>query len=278
MLGGFLNLKHTVESSVAHDIHLRDTDAFEQTLALLVLHEESGEALQHASISPAVPLEEHLPWAEDAAHAIRRDATMRQDMKEVAPELVLDEESHHRAHQAKESDGVQTSVYRHVADDVGSLVVLAHLIARRREEGKQNLVLRMLLADAFHQGSALLELAQRSRMKPHVLGMRVHLLLQYLESLTLASPHLAHLLIEKACYGDAEKDEIDYDIVNHRQNLLIWLYNFYWLFSRKIPCTEMLLPLQGALIASNITQGDALGLVRVGLSARFPRKRISPIS
>ncbi len=73
----------------------------------------------------------------------------------------------------------------------------------------------MLLADALHQRSALLKLAERRRMKPYIPGIRIHLLLQYLESLTLATPHLAHLLIEKAGNGNAPKHEINDDIINH---------------------------------------------------------------
>ena len=40
-------------------------------------------------------------------------------------------------------------------------------------------------------------------MEPHVLGRRVNLLLQDAEGLALATPHLPHLLVEKAVDGDA---------------------------------------------------------------------------
>ena len=43
--------------------HLRKplgySDAFKQSLAFLILNKETGKALQHTSITPAIPLEEH---------------------------------------------------------------------------------------------------------------------------------------------------------------------------------------------------------------------------
>ena len=73
----------------------------------------------------------------------------------------------------------------------------------------------MLLADALHQRATLLKLTERSGMKPNVLGIRIHLLFQQLESLSLALPHLAHLLAEQAGYCYAPKDEIDDNIIYH---------------------------------------------------------------
>ena len=177
MLSRLLNLEYTVETGIAYYIHILDSDAFQQSLAFLVLHKETGEALQYTSITPAIPLEKHLILAEDTAHTISRNIAMLQDMKEVRPEFVLDEESHHRAYQAKETNRIQASIHRHVADDISPLVVLAHLITRRRIEGEQNLILRIILADLLHQGTSLFKLTERSRMKPDILGIRIHLLL-----------------------------------------------------------------------------------------------------
>lgn len=128
MLSRLLNLEHTVETGIAYHIHSRDADTFEQSLTLLVLHEETGKTLQNICIASAIPLEEHLILTEDTAHAISRNVAMLQDMKEIRPELILDEESHHRTYQSKETDGVQPSIHRHITDDVSSLIVLAHLI------------------------------------------------------------------------------------------------------------------------------------------------------
>jgi hypothetical protein len=98
MLSRLLNLEHTVEAGIAYYIHILDTDAFEQSLALLVLHEETGKAFQNIRIASAIPLEEHLILTEDATHTIGRNIAMLQDMKEVRPEFILDEESHHRTY------------------------------------------------------------------------------------------------------------------------------------------------------------------------------------
>ena len=47
----------------------------------------------------------------------------------VVPELILDEERHAGTHQSQEASCVAGGIKRQIADDVGSLVVLAHLIA-----------------------------------------------------------------------------------------------------------------------------------------------------
>ena len=123
-----LNLEHTVETGISYHIHISDPDAFKQSLAFLILNKETGKALQHTSITPAIPLEEHLILTENTAHTIGRNIAMLQDVKEIRPELILDEESHHRTYKAEETDGIQTGIYWHITDDVCTLIVLAHLI------------------------------------------------------------------------------------------------------------------------------------------------------
>ena len=192
--GCLLNLEHAVEAGVAHHVDIGDADRGKQALRLLVLHEEAGEAGEHTAVAPSVPLEEDLLGAEDARHAVGGYAAVLEHMQEVVPELVLDEECHHGAHDAQELARIAYGVDGQIADDVGSLVVLAHLIARGREEGKQYLVLGVLAAHLFHQRAALFELAQRRSMKPDVAVGWVNLLTQYTERLLLSAPHLAHLV------------------------------------------------------------------------------------
>ena len=143
-LGLLHYLQHTVEAGVARDVYIGDTDAFQQFAAHLVLHEETGEAFQHTPILPTIPAEEHLARTEDAAHAVGGHTAMFQDMEVVVPELILDEERHAGTHQSQEAARVAGGIKRQIADDVGSLVVLAHLIARWREECQQNLILWVL--------------------------------------------------------------------------------------------------------------------------------------
>ena len=89
-----------------------------------------GETVQHPAILATIPFEEHLVWTEDARHRIDRHPTMFQDMQIIIPELILDEESHHRTDGTKEATGVGNRIQRQIADDIRSFVVLAHLIAR----------------------------------------------------------------------------------------------------------------------------------------------------
>ena len=86
--------------------------------------------------------------------------TVLQYVQVVIPELILDEKSHYWPHQPQESYGIDWRVDRQIADDVGTFVVLAHFIARRREKGEQNLVFGMLASQAFHDRPSLLELSE----------------------------------------------------------------------------------------------------------------------
>jgi hypothetical protein len=87
------------------------------------------EAVQYATILSAIPLEEHLVRTEDARYTINRHIPVLQDMQVVIPELILDEESHHRTYSPQETPGVGDGIQRQITDDIGSLVVLSHLIA-----------------------------------------------------------------------------------------------------------------------------------------------------
>ena len=129
LLGCLLDLQDTVEAGVAHHRHIGDADLRQQLLRYLVLHEEMGEAVEHTAILTAIPLEEHLIGTEDARHTIHGHPTVLEDMQVVVPELVLDEERHHRTDGTKETTGVGDGVERQVTDDIGPLVVLTHLIA-----------------------------------------------------------------------------------------------------------------------------------------------------
>ena len=168
-----------------------------------------GKAVEHTTILTSVPTEEDLVRTENAGHAIDGYAAVFQDMQVVIPELVLDEERHHGADITQEATGIGDGVQRQVADDVGAGIILAYLIARRREECQQDFVLRMILSQLFDQRTALFELSQRGSMEPHVLGVGVDLLLQDADGLPFATPHLAHLFIKQACNDDAQLVDIN---------------------------------------------------------------------
>ena len=110
LLGSGLDLQNTVEACVANNGNVRNANGCQQFLAHLVLHIETGKASQHMSILPAIPAEEDLSGTEDAADTIDGNATMFQDVEIVVPELVLDEESHHRTNGTQEAAGVGDGV------------------------------------------------------------------------------------------------------------------------------------------------------------------------
>ena len=146
---------------------------------------------------------------------------MLQDMQIIVPKLVLDEECHHRMDCTQETAGIRDGIEWQVGNDISTFIVLADLIAGRREESEQDLVFRMLLAQLLHQGPSLLELSQRGCMEPDVLGTGIHFLAQDLECLALASPHFPHLLVEAAIDSNSKKIQIYNQVVYHQPNTSI---------------------------------------------------------
>ena len=199
-----LNLQYTVEPGITDNVNIGDAHRLEQGLRLTVLHEQAGETLQYAAIPASIPLEEHLLRSENARHAICRYVTVFQYVQVVVPELILDEECHDRFYCTQERNGVAPSVDGQVADDVRSLIVLAHLISRWREKGEQDFVFRMFLAYSFHKRPTLLELSERRRMEPDILGIVVNLVGESGQSPSLALPHGLDLLAEQTCNEDTK--------------------------------------------------------------------------
>ena len=155
-----LDLQHAVETRVATDSNIRYPYRGKQLAAQFVLHEEMSETPEHTGILPGIPFEENLVGTENRRYTISRNTTMLKYVKIVIPKLILDEESHHRPHQSQEAYGIYGGVERQVAYYVGTLVILAHLIARRGEEGQEYLVFRMLLAQTLNNGASLFKLSE----------------------------------------------------------------------------------------------------------------------
>ena len=211
------NVDNAVETGVAHDGNiLHEATAGQQFAALLVLHEEMGYVLQHMSIGTAIPTEEYLVGTEDAADAIERNVVVMAGPHVVEPELILDEECHLGTHKVEETIDIAGRVERQVTYHIGPLIVLAHLVARGREEGEQYLVLRILATEAFHQGAPLLKLAKRCSMEPYVAGLLVNLTLQDAKSLVLPFQHFPCLAIKGRYQHDAQLVEIDSNRVQHQ--------------------------------------------------------------
>ena len=103
VLCGVAYLQYTVEASVAYNLGAVDAYALKKLLALLVLHEELGDTMQHTGVLLAIPTEEDLVRSEYARHAVDRHSTMLQYVEIVVPELILNEESHNGTHGTQES-------------------------------------------------------------------------------------------------------------------------------------------------------------------------------
>ena len=179
-----------------------------QVARLLILHKEVGEALEHGTEHRTIPLEEGLARTEDARHQISRHVTTLQLLQEVAPELVLDNDSAVGMNQIQELAALGGSIVRQIADDICPLIVLAHLVSRRTEEGLHDTVLRIILAQRFDQRTTLFELAQTGSMEPdNALTLKgFHLFRQPLGPILAPLLHLfGFTMSEGRCQSNAGK-------------------------------------------------------------------------
>lgn len=124
------DLGHAVEARVARDDRVVEAQLGEQPFRLLVLHEEDVEGLQRLAPHAAVAAEEDRVAAEDGRDDVGAHLAAAQLGEQVEPELVLDKDRHLGTCDVEEAAGVARRVEGQVEDVVGTLVLLADLIAR----------------------------------------------------------------------------------------------------------------------------------------------------
>ena len=157
--------------------------------------------MKHRTHHTTIPFEEHLLLAENAADEIDRNIASVQFLEHVAPELILHEEHLLWLDDIDELHCLRFLVIRQVADDISTLVVLSHLITRRAEEGEQNLVFRIFLAELLDERTSLFEFAKAGCMKPDDAWIRTelpefsHLFGKNLGPLVASHLHLHGLLL-----------------------------------------------------------------------------------
>ena len=157
---------HPVETGVARNHHVVEAQFGQQALRLLVLDEHRVEALQRLAPDAAVGAEENRVAAEDGRDDVGAYRAVAQLGEQVNPEFVLDEDGYLGVGDVEEAAGVRRRVNREVEDVVHAAVVLADFVARRGEEGEQDFVLGVLLAEPFDDGTPLFEFAQRGDVYP----------------------------------------------------------------------------------------------------------------
>src|SRR5699024_8434769 len=190
MFGLLTNLQHTVKTGIPHHRDTADTYLRQIAFGAFILHKQMVEVAQHMSVRTAIPLEEYLSAAENGRNAVHRNTALVQFVQIVLPELVLDEECHAGIHDIQELLHIAGLVERQVTDNVCPPIILADLIARRREESQQNTVIRIFGTNFLNQRPSLLELPQRSGMEPYI----AHVLLQLLPEKFIDHPVSLHHL------------------------------------------------------------------------------------
>ena len=133
----------------------------------LVLHVYMREAAEQGEIGFAPRQEEELPRTEDSRDAIGRNSSFLEFVQIGRPKLVLDEDRHLGLQRIEEPTCVATRSERQVQHVIHTVVVLAQLIARGREERQHDAAVRLLFAQTLNERTCLLELAHRRHMDPN---------------------------------------------------------------------------------------------------------------
>ena len=155
-----------------------------------------ADAAQTMAVATTVPTEEDLIGAENTGDTIHWDVMMYQYFNIVAPKLVFDKESLLGASGTNEATCIQRRIERKIAHHIGIRVVLAHFIARGREESKQNFLLWVFSFETFHERTALFKLAERCSMEPNV-RILSNFLFEYFPGVFLASHQSSRFRVEQ---------------------------------------------------------------------------------
>ena len=171
------DFQNPVETGIPHHGRVGYSYFFQKFHRFLILHKKMSKAFQDRPIFSSVPTEEQLLRTEDGRNTIYWYIPTVQFRQVVFPELVFYKESHTRTGQFHKPTGIGRRIQRQVTYHIGPLIILPHLVSRRREESLQNLIVRITFPDFFNQRPALFEFSQGCRVKPDVFRLPVNTLL-----------------------------------------------------------------------------------------------------
>ena len=157
-LGLLGNGRHAVETRVATQRDIVEAILSEQINGCLVLHEEMRHRMQLLAEPTTIGTEEERVGLEDERDVEQWDACLLQGPHVIEPKLVFDEESSHEMMPTHPLGGMTGGIGGKISHFVGHRIVLADLIARRREEGQQDFVLRKALFQRLDDRTTLLKL------------------------------------------------------------------------------------------------------------------------
>src|SRR6202012_6071901 len=132
----------------------------------LVLDKNGGIGAQHPPPKPPIPAEERLIRSEDGARQERGDPALAELGQVVVPELVFDKNGEPRTDRFDEAAGVPGAVHGEVKNMIREGIPAADFQAGRGEEGQHQTDPGLLPAEAFDEGTTLLEFAQGGAMEP----------------------------------------------------------------------------------------------------------------
>ena len=104
----------------------------------------------------------------------RGDFSVLQCIQEIVPILIFYEDCQLRIPNIQKSFGVALRIQGQIEYPIGTLIILAYVVARWRKECQQDFVFWKCRTECFHHRSALLKFAKGSTMKPYAgSGVRI---------------------------------------------------------------------------------------------------------
>ena len=189
LAGGGAHVGHAVKAGVTGNDDVLDTDARQQVARLLVLDKQGVEALEHLAEHAAPETEEYLLGAENGRDDVGGDAAVLEGAQVIAPKLILDKDGHRGLDDVKEFFDIGGQVKGQIDYRLDHAEVLAHLVARGREEREQDAGIGLLALDFLDERTSLLKLSQRRGVDPDVAAGRVKFALQCAETAALPAQH-----------------------------------------------------------------------------------------
>ena len=128
------NIGNTVETGVSHHLSAIDTDNLEQLFRLIILQIQTAKSHKSTAENFAIPSKEDLLFTKYSRDNIGLHPTFTQGIQVVQPEFVFHKKDLFGLHCRDKSIHIFWSIDREICHDIGTRIILPHLIARRGEK------------------------------------------------------------------------------------------------------------------------------------------------
>ena len=130
------NVGNTVETGVSHHLSAVDIDNLKQLFRLIILQIQTAKRHKSTAENFAIPSKKDLLFAKYSRDNIGLHPTFTQGIKVIQPEFVFHKKDLFRPDCRDKSIHIFGSIDREICHNIGSRIILPHLIARRGEKSE----------------------------------------------------------------------------------------------------------------------------------------------